>query len=76
MLILVIIFWKRYMQQAGATAGVFLPEAAHSIFDYAQGIPRHINRIALASLINGVGKKIKPITAKHVAWVITSMDSN
>jgi type II secretory pathway predicted ATPase ExeA len=65
-----------HMQQAGAEKGVFLPEAAHAIFDSAQGIPRRINRIALNSLIKGVAQKVKPITAEHVAKVIASLETS
>jgi type II secretory pathway predicted ATPase ExeA len=65
-----------HMEQAGAKQGIFLPEAAHAIFDYAQGIPRRINRIALTCLIKGVAKKVNPITPEHVAQVIASLDIN
>jgi len=65
-----------HMQQAGAQKGIFQPKAAYAIFDYAQGIPRRINRIALMCLLKGVAPKINPITAEHVAHVIASLDAN
>jgi type II secretory pathway predicted ATPase ExeA len=65
-----------HMQQAGAQKGIFLPDAAHAIFDFAQGIPRRINHIALLCLLKGVAPKVNPITAEHVAHVISSLDIN
>jgi type II secretory pathway predicted ATPase ExeA len=63
-----------HMQQAGAEPDIFSPEACKALFEIAQGVPRRINRLALACLLKGISGKVKPITAEHVANVQTSLD--
>jgi len=59
-----------HMNQAGSTADVFTQDAKAAIFEYAQGIPRRINNLALAVLRKSAGRKIKTIDAKFVVTVI------
>ena len=66
---------EEHMAQAGASPGVFSPEAARAIFEYAQGAPRRINRLALACLAQGALKEIRPITAELVSVAASSMES-
>jgi general secretion pathway protein A len=49
------------MRLAGCTDKTFDPEAKSLIHDYAGGIPRHINNIATACLINAVSRNLKTI---------------
>jgi len=67
-------YLDEHMQQAGAPAGVFSPEAGKIIFELAQGIPRKINRLAINCLVKGAGKKTNPITAEHVNQVAKAIE--
>lgn len=49
------------MRLAGSTDKTFDPEAKSLIHDYAGGIPRQINNIATACLINAVSRNLKII---------------
>lgn len=49
------------MRKAGGSDKVFEPEAKNLIHDYAGGVPRQINNVATACLINAAGKKIQKI---------------
>jgi len=49
------------MRLAGSTDKTFDPEAKTLIHDYAGGIPRQINNIATACLINAVSRNLKII---------------
>jgi len=51
---------------AGATEKLFDSEAKELIHDYSGGIPRSINNIATACLINAVSKNLKQINAQLV----------
>ena len=62
-----------HLQAAGSTRDAFTPEARQAIFEYAQGIPRRINAVALAALKKSSGRKIKPVDAECVHWVITTL---
>jgi general secretion pathway protein A len=50
------------MRTAGGSDKVFEPEAKSLIHDYAGGVPRQINSIATACLINGASKKVQKIS--------------
>lgn len=50
------------MRAAGGTDKVFEPEAKSLIHDYAGGIPRQINNVATACLINAAGKNLQKVT--------------
>jgi len=63
-----------HLSQAGGEPDIFSPEACTAVFELAQGVPRRINRIALACLLKGVSGKMRPISAEHVANVGTSID--
>jgi general secretion pathway protein A len=49
------------MRLAGSTDKTFDPEAKTIIHDFAGGIPRQINNIATACLINAVSRNLKII---------------
>lgn len=49
------------MRAAGGSDKVFEPEAKSLIHDYAGGIPRQINNVATACLINASGKNVQRI---------------
>ena len=62
-----------HVQAAGSSRDVFTPEARQAIYEYAQGIPRRINAVALAALKKSAGRKIKPVDAECVQWVISML---
>lgn len=47
--------------KAGGSEKIFEPEAKDLIHDYTGGVPRQINNVATACLINAVGRKLKKI---------------
>ena len=47
--------------QAGGTNKTFEPEAKDLIHDYTGGVPRQINNVATACLINAASRNIKKI---------------
>jgi len=49
------------MRAAGGSDKVFEPEAKSLIHDYTGGIPRQINNVATACLINAAGKNVQKI---------------
>ena len=56
---------------AGASTKLFDSEAKELIHDYSGGIPRMINNIAIACLINGVATNIEKIDATLVNQTMT-----
>lgn len=50
------------MRSAGSNDKVFEPEAKALIHDYASGIPRQINNIATACLLNAAARNLNKIT--------------
>lgn len=59
------------MNLAGASEKVFEPEAKTIIHDYASGIPRQINNIATACLINAATKNLQKIDEPLVTETIS-----
>jgi len=51
---------------AGGSEKIFEPEAKHLIHDYTGGVPRQINNVATACLINAAAKGVKKITESLV----------
>ena len=49
------------MRCAGSNEKVFEPEAKSLIHDYASGIPRQINNIATACLLNAAAQNLNKI---------------
>ena len=49
------------MGHAGGSEKIFEPEAKHLIHDYTGGVPRQINNVATACLINAAAKNLKKI---------------
>jgi len=56
----------RRMTLAGGTEKTFEPEAKDLIHDYTGGVPRQINNVATACLINAAAKKLKKVTESLV----------
>ena len=54
------------MSLAGGSEKVFEPEAKHLIHDYTGGVPRQINNVATACLINAATKDLEKITESLV----------
>jgi len=54
------------MRCAGSNEKVFEPEAKNLIHDYASGIPRQINNIATACLLNAVARNLNKINESLV----------
>lgn len=54
------------MKSVGATDKVFEPESKGLVHEYASGIPRQINNIATACLINAATKDLKKVSANLV----------
>ncbi len=54
------------MSFAGGAEKIFEPEAKHLIHDYTGGVPRQINNVATACLINAAAKGMKKITESLV----------
>jgi len=54
------------MSLAGGTNKIFEPEAKALIHDYTGGVPRQINNVATACLINAAAKNLKKITESLV----------
>ena len=50
------------MSLAGGSDKIFEPEAKHLIHDYTGGVPRQINNVATACLINAAAKNLKKVT--------------
>ena len=50
------------MSLAGGSEKIFEPEAKNLIHDYTGGVPRQINNVATACLINASAKNLKKIT--------------
>ena len=48
--------------KAGGSTKIFEPEAKDLIHDYAAGVPRQINNVATACLLNATSQNIKKIT--------------
>ena len=49
------------MKEAGSSNKVFEPEAKSLIYDYAGGLPRQINNIAIACLLNAATRNLQKI---------------
>ena len=49
------------MKSVGSTDKVFEPESKGLVHEYASGIPRQINNIATACLINAASKDLKKV---------------
>ena len=54
------------MTLAGGSDKTFEPEAKDLIHDYTAGVPRQINNVATACLINAAAKNLKKITESLV----------
>jgi general secretion pathway protein A len=54
------------ISKAGASSKIFEPEAKEIIHDYTGGIPRQINNVATACLINAAARSQKKITESLV----------
>jgi type II secretory pathway predicted ATPase ExeA len=65
-----------HMQAAGGNGSIFTAEAKDAIFEAAQGIPRRINALALASLQKSASRKITPIDDKIVATALAQIKAN
>lgn len=52
--------------KAGGTDKIFEPEAKNLIHDYTDGVPRQINNVATACLINAAARGLKQITENLV----------
>ena len=50
------------MAKAGASAKVFEPEAKLLIHDYTGGVPRQINNVSTACMINAAARDMRKIT--------------
>jgi general secretion pathway protein A len=61
------------MQAAGSHEKIFDPEAKALIHDYATGIPRLINNIATACLLNAAARKIHKINHDLVTNTMTEI---
>ncbi|MDZ7762230.1 MAG: AAA family ATPase [Desulfovermiculus sp.] len=59
------------MRSSGASEKIFEPEAKSLIHDYAHGIPRQINNMATACLLNAVAKKEQKVTEAMVNLTIS-----
>jgi general secretion pathway protein A len=59
-----------HMTAAGASSKIFEPEAKALIHDYAGGLPRQVNNIATACLINAAGANLPKIDQKLVNQTI------
>lgn len=62
------------MKYAGASEKIFEQEVKHLIHEYANGIPRQVNNITTACLINASIKKIKKINAAHLDQTMAEFD--
>lgn len=58
-----------HVKQAGAKTDIFTVDAKAALFEHAQGIPRRINRLGLAALKKGAGRKLKTIDAELIGIV-------
>lgn len=56
---------------AGGTKKIFQPEAKDLIHDYTDGVPRQINNVATACLINTAARGLKQITESLVNKTMT-----
>lgn len=54
------------MKSAGASDKVFEPESKKLVHEYASGLPRQINNIATACLINAATKELQKVSADLV----------
>lgn len=59
------------MAKAGASAKVFEPEAKLLIHDYTGGVPRQINNVSTACMINAAARDMKKITETLVNETMT-----
>jgi general secretion pathway protein A len=54
------------MNASGASEKIFEPEAKDLVHEYANGVPRQINNVATASLLNAAARKLQKINAELV----------
>jgi len=54
------------MKSAGASDKVFAPESKNLVHEYASGLPRQINNIATACLLNAASKDMQTVSADLV----------
>lgn len=59
------------ISKAGASSKIFEPEAKEIIHDYTGGVPRQINNVATACLINAAARSQKKITESLVNETMT-----
>lgn len=59
--------------KAGASPKIFEPEAKDLIHDYTGGVPRQINNVATACLINAAARSVKKITEPLVNETMTEI---
>ena len=57
--------------KAGGSSKIFEPEAKDLIHDYTGGVPRQINNVATACLINAAARSLKKITEPLVNETMT-----
>ena len=61
----------KQLSRAGATGKLFDSEAKDLIHEWAGGVPRQINNIAVACLLNAAARNLKKITGKLVNETMT-----
>lgn len=57
------------LKAAGATRGIFAPDAVECLHDASQGVPRRINRLADLALLVGFAEELDTISARHIESV-------
>ncbi|MHB2019803.1 MAG: ExeA family protein [Candidatus Xenobia bacterium] len=66
---------ERHMRHAGGKPEVFSDDARAAIFEHALGIPRRINRLALACLRRSATRKLQAVDRELVGAVLPLLKS-
>lgn len=62
---------EHQLKVVGSAHAIFTTEAMDAIFAHTRGIPREINNVCTASLLDAVLRKDKLIDAMHIARILT-----
>ena len=67
---------EAHLRASGANEGLFTDSARAALFDHSQGIPRRLNRLALAALKKSARRKLTPIDEQLVNTVLSVLQAD
>lgn len=65
-----------HLKASGASSELFSDGAKAALFEHSQGIPRRINRLALAALKKSARRKTTPIDEEFIATILSVLQAD